>query len=308
MLLAAAVISAVFLILALLALLFGRTGPRILPGLATAAGAVMTIGLFRLLQRNAPHSYDPAAPLGGATAGSIGETVGQAIGDVHRGMTFGKWLAAGAIGAALVAIVAFATLFRPPTPAPVSAGTPSQAVEADKSIALSELKTLHDPVDRDQVNALEARMAELDDKSGEDFEAQGLHDQAIADYTQAISLKSDFAQAYFDRGYAYEAKDLHDQAIADYTQAIALKPDADDAYLNRGVAYGGKGLNDQAIADFTKAIALSPDQALAYYDRGHAFRAKGLNGQAIADFRAALAHDPKLNDARRWLVKLGATP
>ena len=333
MLLVAAVIFTVFLIVALLALLFGGKGPRILPGLATAAGAVMTIGLFRLLQRNAPHSYDPAAPLGSATAGSIGE----AIGDLRPGTTFGKWLVAGAIAAALVAIVALPTLLGRPTPAPVSAVTASQAVKADNSIDPSELKTLHD-----QASALEAPIAEFHDNSGHDFEEKGLYDQAIAEYAQAIALKPDFALAYFDRGYAFEKKELYDQAIADFTQALSLDPKDGDSYYDRGIAFDGKSLHDQAIADFTQAIALEPDfekayfhrgydseekglhdQAIAdltqaisldpnngdrYYVRGVAFEGKGLRDKAIADFRAALARDPKSNDAKAGLVDLGATP
>ena len=40
--------------------------------------------------------------------------------------------------------------------------------------------------------------------------------------------------AYYNRGFAYEEKGEHDQAIADYTEAIRLKPDYAEAYYNRG--------------------------------------------------------------------------
>jgi tetratricopeptide (TPR) repeat protein len=87
-------------------------------------------------------------------------------------------------------------------------------------------------------------------------------DTAIADYTKAIELKPDDAEAYYNRGVAYGDKKLDDQAIADYTKAIELKPDDVDA-----VAYRGKKLYDQAIADYTKAIELKPDDATAAASR-----------------------------------------
>jgi hypothetical protein len=104
-LLVASVISALFLVLAPLALLAGAAKPRIGLAIAMAFGAVMTVGLFRLLQLNAPHIYDPADPLGSATAGSIGETFGHAIDEIRRGMTFGKGITAAAIALAAIAVV-----------------------------------------------------------------------------------------------------------------------------------------------------------------------------------------------------------
>ena len=41
----------------------------------------------------------------------------------------------------------------------------------------------------------------------------------------------------------------YDRAIADFDQAIQLKPDYADAYYNRGIAYHDKGDYDRAIAD-----------------------------------------------------------
>jgi tetratricopeptide (TPR) repeat protein len=48
----------------------------------------------------------------------------------------------------------------------------------------------------------------------------------------------------------------YDKAIDEYTEAIRLKPDYADAYYNRGNAYVGQGKLDKAIADFAKAEEL----------------------------------------------------
>ena len=47
----------------------------------------------------------------------------------------------------------------------------------------------------------------------------------MAEYDQAIQLKSDYAEAYVNRGLAYAGKGDYDRAIADYDEAIQLQPD-----------------------------------------------------------------------------------
>jgi len=171
---------------------------------------------------------------------------------------------------------------------------------------------------------------------GQNYAEQGLHDQAIADYTKAIELDPRFALAYNNRGWAYHEKGLHDQAIADYTKAIELDPRFALAYIYRGglsrkasstrpspttprpsnsipgmsgptttgLIYGSKGLHDQAIADYTKAIELDPRHAWAYRNRGVAYERKGLYDQAIADYTKALEIDPNFELAARNLEQL----
>jgi hypothetical protein len=64
-----------------------------------------TVGLFRLLQLNAPHIYDPRNPIGSARARSIGDTLGKAIGEIRRGMALARGLTAAAIGAVVIMII-----------------------------------------------------------------------------------------------------------------------------------------------------------------------------------------------------------
>ena len=86
-LLVAAAVSAVFWVAATVATLLGFAPRPIRIAIALSIGAVLTVGLFRLLQLNAPHTYDPGNPIGSAMAGSIGNTLGQALGEIRRGMT-----------------------------------------------------------------------------------------------------------------------------------------------------------------------------------------------------------------------------
>ena len=80
---------------------------------------------------------------------------------------------------------------------------------------------------------------------------------------------------------------LYQGAIADYNQAIKLKPDYAEVYYNRGLAKFQSGDNQGAIADFNQAIKLNPDDAKAYYLRGAAKSKSGDYQAAINDLRQA---------------------
>ena len=62
-----------------------------------------------------------------------------------------------------------------------------------------------------------------------------------------------------------------DKAIEDYTKAIELNPQHANAYHNRGLAWSKKGDRDKAIEDYNKAIELNPQYADAYNNRGNAW-------------------------------------
>jgi tetratricopeptide (TPR) repeat protein len=110
---------------------------------------------------------------------------------------------------------------------------------------------------------------------------------AIADYTQAIPINPQDAEAYYNRGLAkYESGDKAG-AIADYTQAITINPQDAIAYYNRGVVKSKSGDKAGAIADYTQAITINPQLAIAYYNRGNAKYKSGDKAGAIKDLETA---------------------
>lgn len=130
-------------------------------------------------------------------------------------------------------------------------------------------------------------------------------DGAIADFTQAIRYNGDSAPLYVTRGYAQLVKGNPAEAVADFTVAIGLDPKNASAYNNRGLAYRKKGDFALAIEDYTTAIRLNPSYALAFNNRGYVFEAKGQKKEASADFRRALSLDPSLVGAKKALKRLG---
>ena len=138
------------------------------------------------------------------------------------------------------------------------------------------------------------------------LEASGRHDDdvAIAEFSEAIRLQTNYSMAYYNRGNVYGDKGDYDKAIADYTDAIRLEPDYIAAYNDRGNAYGYKGDWDKAIADENEAIRLNPNFVEAYYARG-ASRPQRCLRQGHCRFTEAIRLKPDFVEAYvslAWLL------
>ncbi len=110
-----------------------------------------------------------------------------------------------------------------------------------------------------------------------------------------ISNLSPFPESesfYIERGIKYADYSNYDDAIDDYTKAISLNPKSASAYMWRGRSHSFQAHYDAAIADFNKAISLNPNYAKAYYERGDAYRYKGQNDLAVADYNKTIYIDP----------------
>ena len=84
------------------------------------------------------------------------------------------------------------------------------------------------------------------------------------------------SEEYFDKGVEYGKNGDYQLAIDNFTRAIRIDPDYADAYYNRGNLYNALGNYEDAIADYTRAIRIDPDYANAYRNRGIAKEYSGL--------------------------------
>jgi len=122
---------------------------------------------------------------------------------------------------------------------------------------------------------------------GDELMGRREYDEAIAQYTKAIELRPDFAEAYNNRGYAVYSKYDGSDPLADLNRAIELRPNFAHAYNTRGCIYMARGQADLAIADFGRAIALQPDYQRAFRNRANVLMKKGRVREAFADFKRA---------------------
>jgi tetratricopeptide (TPR) repeat protein len=126
------------------------------------------------------------------------------------------------------------------------------------------------------------------------YRHKGDYQSAFADCNRAIQVDPDRATAYNARGTIQRASGHIDAAIADYSYAIRLKPGDPVSYVNRSVAYSYKEDFERAIRDTAVALKLKPDYPVALNDRCwyRAILEKGLPA-ALADCNEAIKREPK---------------
>ncbi|WP_374866511.1 tetratricopeptide repeat protein [Pelatocladus sp. BLCC-F211] len=115
---------------------------------------------------------------------------------------------------------------------------------------------------------------------------QDQYDQAITNYTQALSINQNI-HAYINRGIAYHRQGKYELAIADYNKALSIKSNSVDGYINRGITYRRQEKYKLAMADFNKAISIDSNNGDAYYALGLTYTQLGNQQAAIASYRLA---------------------
>ncbi len=100
------------------------------------------------------------------------------------------------------------------------------------------------------------------------YEEDGLLDQAVEAYSQALERDPDLTAAYLGRGWSYLEKGQAGNAVGDFTQAIERRPREAEAYFARAWAHERMGAIDQALADYGQVVRLQPDNVAARFGRG----------------------------------------
>lgn len=113
--------------------------------------------------------------------------------------------------------------------------------------------------------------------------------KAIELYNKAIEQKSDFYEAYNNRGFFKDKINELTGALADYDKAIELKPEDASAYNNRACTLIKIRELDRALKDANTAIKKNNKLPHAYDTRGQIYMALEKNEEALKDFNHALS-------------------
>lgn len=134
---------------------------------------------------------------------------------------------------------------------------------------------------------------------------RGEWDQAIKEFTEAVRLEPNYAEAFHLRGIAWHSKQQLNEAISDYDAAVRLDPQNPDALLSRAKALFDQGLDDLVLADVEAAIRLSTDDPAAYWLRGKVREEAYDYRSALADYQQAVrldAEDSISLNCLAWLL------
>jgi tetratricopeptide (TPR) repeat protein len=121
------------------------------------------------------------------------------------------------------------------------------------------------------------------------------YDKALDDFTTALSLYPQSAEAYYLRSDAHYHKKAFHQAKADVEKALELKSDFVDALIGRGAIREELGDSAKAMDDYNQAIKLAPQDEIALRRRALLWLDRDEYKHVIDDLSGVLRVAP--NDA-----------
>jgi tetratricopeptide (TPR) repeat protein len=141
-------------------------------------------------------------------------------------------------------------------------------------------------------------------------------DKAIAAFKRAAQLEERYApnlaSALQQRATVYVSQKKFQEAIADYSEALKVKSNDPDIFERRAYAEMQLKDYDKALHDYNEAIKLSPEEPKYYQVRALIHQTKNNFKAAMADVEKTLKLDPNNVDAqqrKRFLdAKLHGTP
>jgi len=96
----------------------------------------------------------------------------------------------------------------------------------------------------------------------------GEYETAIASFDKALSNRSDFAQAWTNRGFAQGKLGRHLEKFSSCVQATDVAPDFAEAWNCRGLARFDLKQYEQALEEYNKAIAVDADFYRGWFNKG----------------------------------------
>jgi tetratricopeptide (TPR) repeat protein len=110
------------------------------------------------------------------------------------------------------------------------------------------------------------------------------YDKAIDAYDEALSVKADEPEIWFNLGLNCHAAGYHARAQHFYQRAIDLNPHYYKAWHNLGILLAELGLHSKASMAFWSALQANPDSSRTWYDLGVSLELEGRKEESKAAF------------------------
>jgi len=126
-------------------------------------------------------------------------------------------------------------------------------------------------------------------------------DSSINEFTTAVSIYSNYSEAFEQIGLAFYRKGNNRKAVENYNKALTINPYSPTTYSNLGAIYFGNGNYQKALEVYRQAIKYNPRYADAYLNLGSTLAVIGKTNEAIDAFKKGLQYDPNNPQINRLL-------
>jgi tetratricopeptide (TPR) repeat protein len=131
--------------------------------------------------------------------------------------------------------------------------------------------------------------------------------ESIDNFSKAIQIKPDFAEAHNNMGIAMERHGNLAEAVSHYCEALRIKPDYAETHNNMGIALEKQGNFSEAIRHYFEALQINPKYASAHNNLGNAMAQQGNFETAVYHYQEAFRINPKYAGAYYNLGKIYAS-
>ena len=129
-------------------------------------------------------------------------------------------------------------------------------------------------------------------ESGKRFSADGRYREAAIQYSNALKVDEDFADAHFDLAQTYEQMGDFSAAIRELARTVDLQPANYPARIDLGNLLFANGKTDQAQAQADVVVKAQPNNPGVHALLSAIAVRRGQNDQALIEIRRALQIDP----------------
>ncbi len=139
-------------------------------------------------------------------------------------------------------------------------------------------------------------------KVGISYNNLGLIDNALIAYNNAIELKPDYSEAYFNKGLALRSIYQYSNAIECFDKALLINPSYAEAWLNKGNTLFD--IKKYKLADFCfeKSISIRPDYSQAWFNKGNLFFELKNFESSINYYKKTVEINPKIEFGKRSIL------